>query len=454
MIERERFEREARSVAALNHPNVVTLYSVEDIDGVPVITMELVAGQTLADRAREDLRIDTVLRIGSEIADALRAAHERGIVHRDLKPANIMLTEDGRVKVLDFGLAQTGGVPVAGLEGSANSDPATEPTRVRNLTADGAIMGTIPYMAPEQLKGFPAQPSADLFSLGIVLYELAAGRHPFRSDNHLETMAAILNQSPEPQPIGGERIPAQRLLRLLHRARRENVPHPIDGVGGSVFGAGRDHDFLLVRGRFSVADLVLPRHGDHGGNPWLSSQGGALPTSLPAADPSRHLALPASRSPLRDRQRPVGGALRATLRVLAGFLRHRRRQILRLRPVRIRLRPRQVHRLPQRVSRSLFLQGAGTLPFLWGQTGRHLLRVTPEREPRRCPPRSVGLYAMDTVMMMRLEEELELPKRPRSEARNQFIRDNLAELRQRFRVVSHFPGPSKNYRRKSRDVIR
>lgn len=187
---RSRFEREARAVAALSHPNIVTIYSVEECDGVHFITMELVTGRALdafpagafADPAK-------LLGVAVPLADAIGAAHAKGIVHRDLKPQNVMLTDEGRVKVLDFGLAQ--------LQRSALDDAATMTIQAAK-TADGVVLGTLAYMSPEQTQGKEVDARSDIFSMGILLYELSTGRHPFRSDSGVETAAAILRDDPPP----------------------------------------------------------------------------------------------------------------------------------------------------------------------------------------------------------------------------------------------------------------
>ena len=176
-----RIEREARIVAALNHPNIVTLHSVEDEDGVRFLTMELVEGRSLAaELATGPLPMADVLATGAAIADALAAAHERGIVHRDLKPANVMRMGDGRVKVLDFGIARVASAQEA------------------SLTATGEAIGTVPYMSPEQLRGEAIDARADLFALGVLIHELATGRHPFERPASAEIISAILRDPPEP----------------------------------------------------------------------------------------------------------------------------------------------------------------------------------------------------------------------------------------------------------------
>ncbi len=179
----QRFQREAKAIASLNHPNIVTLYSVEEADGVHFLTMELIEGDDLERLLEEGgLPLAKVFEIAIPLADALVAAHERGIVHRDLKPANVMVTTDGRIKVLDFGLAKLG------LEGSDPSDDGLETALAdesATLTSDGTIMGTAPYMSPEQLEAQSVDHRADIFSFGVLLYELAAGRRPFEGPSSI-----------------------------------------------------------------------------------------------------------------------------------------------------------------------------------------------------------------------------------------------------------------------------
>ena len=183
-----RFEQEARAAAALNHPNIVTIHSVEHIDGVPFLTLELVDGQTLGELIpREGLPLDRVLSLGIPLADAVGAAHQRGITHRDLKPANVMVTSDGRVKVLDFGLAKV-------KEEAQMPIDAGLPTA--SLTGEGRIVGTVAYMSPEQAEGKPIDARSDVFSLGIILYEMATGQRPFEGDTHMSTLSAIIKDTP------------------------------------------------------------------------------------------------------------------------------------------------------------------------------------------------------------------------------------------------------------------
>src|SRR6266852_3838951 len=174
-----RFEREAKVLAALNHPNIAAIYGVEE----RALVMELVEGETL----KGPLPVATALHYARQIADALEAAHEKGITHRDLKPANIMITPAGLVKVLDFGLAAVT-QPSAASEG----DPSNSPTLTMRATQAGMIMGTVAYMSPEQASGKPVDKRADIWSFGVVLWEMLAGRRLFDGETISHTLADVL----------------------------------------------------------------------------------------------------------------------------------------------------------------------------------------------------------------------------------------------------------------------
>ena len=189
---RARFEREARTISQLSHPHICTLFDVGDDGGRPYLVMELLEGETLAERlTRGPLPLDQVLRIGIEISDALARAHRAGVIHRDLKPGNIMLTRTG-AKLLDFGLAKPH-EPEAESLGAASTE-----TVARALTDQGAIVGTLQYMAPEQFEGASADPRSDVFALGAVLYEMATGRPAFEGKTRGSIMAAVLTGQPRP----------------------------------------------------------------------------------------------------------------------------------------------------------------------------------------------------------------------------------------------------------------
>jgi len=182
-----RFQREARAVAALNHPHIVTIFSVEEAEGVHFLTMELVEGTSL-DRhiTAGGLSIEEIIEIAGALAEALAAAHEKGIMHRDLKPTNVMVTVDGRVKVLDFGLAKDVGAEPP--DGAAMTEAG--------LTQAGMVMGTPAYMSPEQISGRALDHRTDIFSLGVVLHEMSTGRRPFAGTSSAELVSSILRDNP------------------------------------------------------------------------------------------------------------------------------------------------------------------------------------------------------------------------------------------------------------------
>src|SRR5436190_438242 len=181
----QRFDQEARAAGALNHPNVVAIYDVGAHDGTPYVVSELLSGANLRTRVDEGpLPPRKLIEIGSQIALGLAAAHAKGIVHRDLKPENLFLTDDGQVKILDFGLAKL-------IRREPDSQGPLD-SLVATMTEAGRVLGTVGYMAPEQVRGEAADHRADVFALGCVLYEMATGEAPFRRDTAAETMAAII----------------------------------------------------------------------------------------------------------------------------------------------------------------------------------------------------------------------------------------------------------------------
>jgi serine/threonine-protein kinase len=218
-----RFTREAQLLAALNHPNIAAIYGVEE----HALVMEMVEGQTMADRISHGrLSLPELLSIARQTAEGLEYAHERGIVHRDLKPANIKLTPDGRVKLLDFGLAKA-------LVAEGNSAaPASSPTLTLEATRAGAIMGTAAYMSPEQARGSAVDKRADIWSFGVVLYEMLTGCRAFDEDTVQETLAAVLKTDPDWTALpAGTPVPLRRLLR---RCLERDPRHRLRDIGDAV----------------------------------------------------------------------------------------------------------------------------------------------------------------------------------------------------------------------------
>src|SRR5574341_619388 len=195
-ILKERFEREAKTISSLNHPNICTLYDVGHQDGTDFLVMELLEGDSLAQRlAKGALPVAETLRIGMEMADALERAHRQGVVHRDLKPGNVVLTKSG-AKLLDFGLAKPN--PLAAGSGSSMSAIATQVSPTSPVTREGTVIGTFQYMSPEQVEGREADARSDIFALGAVLYEMATGKRAFEGKSQLSVASAILEKEPEP----------------------------------------------------------------------------------------------------------------------------------------------------------------------------------------------------------------------------------------------------------------
>jgi serine/threonine-protein kinase len=188
-----RFRREAQVLASLNHPNIGSIYGLEESNNLRVLVLELVEGPTLADRITGGaIPLEEVLAIAHQIADAVAYAHEKGVTHRDLKPANIKITPEGNVKVLDFGLAK-----VLERPKDLNSNPSDSPTYQNPTTLDGMILGTAAYMSPEQAKGKPVDKRADIWAFGVVLYELLTGGYLFHRETMSDTLAAVLKEEPD-----------------------------------------------------------------------------------------------------------------------------------------------------------------------------------------------------------------------------------------------------------------
>jgi serine/threonine protein kinase len=212
-----RFQREARMLASLNHPNIATIHGLEQFGDVHYLVMELVSGETLAERVNKGaLPLQEALKIAGQIAEALEAAHEKGVIHRDLKPANVKVTPEGRVKVLDFGLAKA-------FAGDSDVDLSHAPT----LSQDGRILGTPAYMSPEQANGKPVDRRADIWTFGVVLFEMLTGEPLYSGGTTAETLASVMKEEPtlEALPKNTPSVIGNLLRRCLEKNLRQRLQH-------------------------------------------------------------------------------------------------------------------------------------------------------------------------------------------------------------------------------------
>ncbi len=218
-----RFEREAKLLAQLNHPNIAAVYSFEHADDVHFLVLELVPGETLQERvAKGPLPVEEALEVCRQIAEGVEAAHEKGVIHRDLKPANVKVTPEGKVKILDFGLAKA-------FEAEPPlTDISQSPTLTEEMTRAGVILGTAAYMSPEQAKGKPVDKRADVFAFGAVLYELVTGKRAFQAETITETLGAIIHKEPDWDALP-ENTP-WRIQELLRRCLTKDAHDRLDGI--------------------------------------------------------------------------------------------------------------------------------------------------------------------------------------------------------------------------------
>ena len=300
---RQRFEREAKLLASLNHPGIATLYSFEEIPGSSsssvsrhLLVMELVEGETMRQRLSQGaLPVRKAVDLGAQIARGLAAAHESGIVHRDLKPENIILTADGRAKILDFGLAKQRAI--------AAGDDTKSPTMAKATDA-GTLLGTVGYMAPEQVRGQAADARSDIFAFGCVLLEMLTGKRAFKGDSAIETMNAILKEEPAEPDVSGAKIPSE-LDRLVRHCLEKNPAERFQSARDLAF----DLDALAGS---SATGRALSTSSPRGGRRWAPAAGLALCALAVAASYAvghvrgrRSIGAVASFAQLTFRQEPI-----------------------------------------------------------------------------------------------------------------------------------------------------
>jgi serine/threonine protein kinase len=287
----KRFEREAKAVAALKHPNIVTIHSVDEIDGRSFLTMELVDGMTLSALIPSGgLPLERFFELAIPLSEALVAAHTKGITHRDLKPSNVMVDADGTLKVLDFGLAKL----------LAEPDSSEDDTVVGqdSVAGEGRVLGTVYYMSPEQAEAKPLDQRSDIFSLGVVLYEMATGKRPFRGDTPISTISSILKETPAPVTDVRDNLP-RHLARMVNRCLEKNpdkrfqtardVANELEGLQKEVESGDIEQMTTASMSRTTLdlpysptglpAAVGPPRAITHGDGQWHVHNGGWSPDS-------------------------------------------------------------------------------------------------------------------------------------------------------------------------------
>ncbi len=263
-----RFEREARAIAALNHPNVVTIHAVEEVENQLLLIMELVEGSTLREHIRQEgMQLREFLNLAIPIAGAVSAAHAKGITHRDLKPDNIMLDQDGRVKILDFGLAKL-------LEEAFDGSEATLAVG-KDMTREGNILGTAAYMSPEQAEGKAVDSRSDVFSLGIIFYQMITGTRPFSGDTSMSTISSVLRDDPTPVSNIKPGLPRQ-LSRIIRRCLEKNPDRRYESA------KGLRYDLEILREEVLSGEHAAPEVA-----PATAAAGASYPPAQSSAEVSR-----------------------------------------------------------------------------------------------------------------------------------------------------------------------
>jgi len=268
-----RFVQEARAASALNHPNILTVYDIGEHEGTHYIAAEYIDGETLRERMRSRLTFDDALSIMVQTAEALSAAHKAGIIHRDIKPENIMVRSDGYVKVLDFGLAK-----LNGHNGTAAS--ADDETRKLVDTNPGVVLGTVAYMSPEQARGKEVDTRSDVFSFGVMMYEVLAGRVPFHGETAMDVVSAIMNTEPPPLSTAAPHLPKE-LQRIVHKALKKNRDHRYQTTRDLLIDLKELRDELQIESKLErTAVPSKPETQASASVPRLSNSSGALKEAL------------------------------------------------------------------------------------------------------------------------------------------------------------------------------